>query len=125
LNIDQFFEKKLKVSDVNRKIKQSHLINKNRLLILQKREQATNQVFEEAKDQLKSLVQGDYKTLMFALVLQGLYSLMEPLVVLRVLERDAALVEELIPSLIERFIKETKKPVKIAIDKTQPLSSTM
>jgi vacuolar-type H+-ATPase subunit E/Vma4 len=95
------------------------------LEVLQKRQEATSIVFEEASKKLFDISKGaKYGELMFNLILQGLYRLMEDKVVLSVLEKDYSLVEEILPKISEKYKTETKKTVTIVIDKSQPLAST-
>ena len=47
IQIEEFFERKLKQQEIQNKIAGSHLVNKNRLKVLQRREELLNQLFSE------------------------------------------------------------------------------
>ncbi|KAJ3357572.1 V-ATPase V1 sector subunit E [Kappamyces sp. JEL0680] len=133
VNIEAFFQKKLKQSDVQRKISQSHLINKNRfailgltgarLKVLASRQQVLNDLFAEARAQLHSLTsdQAAYGALLKNLILQGLYRLMDSAVMVAAREKDYGLVEQAIKDACSEFKAELGQEVTVTIDKDHPL----
>ncbi|KAJ3304398.1 V-ATPase V1 sector subunit E [Kappamyces sp. JEL0829] len=123
VNIEAFFQKKLKQSDVQRKISQSHLINKNRLKVLASRQQVLNDLFAEARAQLHSLTsdQAAYGELLKNLILQGLYRLMDSAVMVAAREKDYGLVEQAIKDACSEFKAELGQEVTVTIDKDHPL----
>lgn len=124
VNIEAFFQKKLKQSDIQRKITQSHLINKNRLKVLATRQQVLNDLFAETKANLKSISQDSakYSNLLKNLILQGLFRLMENTVLIQAREQDYATVEAAIKEAVVIYsAKSGLAAPQVVIDKEHPL----
>lgn len=68
LLIESFFDKKVRQFEVNCKIKSSHLVNKNRLAILEERNTLLNDLIHQTKGRL-DVLQNDDK---YALLLRNL-----------------------------------------------------
>ena len=63
LQIEEFFERKLKQQEIQNKIAGSHLINKNRLKVLQRREELLNQLFSEIQVDLVAIIDRSQRTI--------------------------------------------------------------
>lgn len=123
ITIEAFFKKKLKQSDIQRKIAASHLVNKNRLKVLACRQQVLNELFEQSKGKLSSLTadQSKYTTLLENLLLQGLYRLMEDQVAVQARESDYGLLESAISAACQKYESASSRKVVVTIDKANPL----
>ncbi|CAO3595393.1 unnamed protein product [Absidia cylindrospora] len=117
LNIEAVFERKIKQAEVQKRISQSNHINKARLRTLQQREQVLDQLFEETRTRTHALSSKDssYAELLNKLVLQGAYTLMESVVVVRCRQQDADKVEEAARYAKEQFEQTLKMPLDITI----------
>jgi V-type H+-transporting ATPase subunit E len=93
------------------------------LKVLAARQQSLNELFAEARTKLSSLTAdpASYQTLLVNLVLQGLYRLMEPEVLIQAREVDFAKVEAAIGEATAQYEKATGQKVKASIDKSNPL----
>eukprot|EP00842_Homolaphlyctis_polyrhiza_P004301 jgi/Hompol1/4872/HPOL_001854-RA len=123
--IEAFFQKKLKQAEVQRKIAQSNVINKNRLRVLLARQTAVNELFAEAKSRLISISQNKeaYQELLKSLVLQSLFQLMEHKVVVQCRAVDIPLVKTAIEAAREQYTHALNMPVEITIDEANPLAA--
>ncbi|KAI9209071.1 ATPase, V1/A1 complex, subunit E [Polychytrium aggregatum] len=126
LAIEAFYQKKLKQSEVQRKIAQSNHINKNRLRVLQTRQQVLEELFKEAKSKLVSLTQDKtkYQHLLKDLILQGLYQLMDTFVVLQCRKVDVPLVKAGLEIAVAEYKKALNRPVTLTLDEANPLPET-
>ena len=86
------------------------------------RQQVLNDIFAEARSELVTLTKDGqkYQELLKNLILQGLYRLMEN-VVLRAREADYSLVQSAMLDAIVEYEKEVGSTVKIEVDKENPL----
>ncbi|CAG8599743.1 14010_t:CDS:2 [Acaulospora colombiana] len=98
---------------------QSNYINKSRLKILQARQQSLDELFNEARIQLKKVSQDTdrYRDLLKDLILQTLYQLMDEHVTVIVRKSDLQLAEAAVQAAHKNFTDTTKLPLKIEIDK--------
>ncbi|KAJ1552234.1 V-ATPase V1 sector subunit E, partial [Cladochytrium tenue] len=121
--IEAFYQKKLKQAEVARKIAQSNHINKSRLRVLQSRQQALNEVFQDARAQLVSISQDKtkYQALLTNLLLQSFYQLMEPSVSVQAKRSEADLVKAAAAAAAEKFKAKIGTPLTFALDQANPL----
>ncbi|KAL6939742.1 V-ATPase V1 sector subunit E [Hanseniaspora osmophila] len=127
--IDSSIASKLKKATLTQQITKSTIANKMRLKVLQAREQILENIFEESEEYLKTKVSSDkkkYGPILKDLILEGLYKLLEPEVVVKVKEEDVKLVESLIPDLVKEFTSATSlDSVNIEISKSDFLSKNI
>jgi V-type H+-transporting ATPase subunit E len=119
IKIIEYFDKKEKQIELQRKIQHSNLANASRLSILKARDDYVQSLKEEAKKQLAILTQdrSKYQTILANLIAQGLFLLMEKDVTIRCRRNDRDLVQQLIPEAINRYKQELKqKDIKVNID---------
>ncbi|KAI8911621.1 ATPase, V1/A1 complex, subunit E [Gorgonomyces haynaldii] len=122
VNIEAFFQKKLKQADVQRKIQHSHLINKNRLKVLQARQQILQDLFSEAKSKLVSITDGPhYGDLLTKLSLQGFYQLMEKKVSIQARPKDYPILEQSLKEAQRIYQEKLGLTIEPTIDKANPL----
>lgn len=101
----EFFEKKEKQVELQRKIQRSNMQNAGRLKCLKAREDHLRNVLDEAASNLNR-ISGDsarYPSILKGLMMQGLFQLLESQVVLRCRRKDEDLVNKLLPECIHEL----------------------
>ncbi|UJR24726.1 hypothetical protein I4U23_006100 [Adineta vaga] len=119
IKIIEYYDKKEKQIELQRKIQHSNLANASRLSILKARDDYVQTLKEEARKQLSMLTQeqSKYTTILANLIAQGLFLLMEKDVTIRCRRNDVELVQRLVPDVINRYKQELKqKDIQIKID---------
>lgn len=116
--IMEYYEKKEKQVELQRKIQSSNMLNQARLKVLKAREDNIKNVLDEARSRLSDLSgdQGRYNEILKGLILQGLCQLLEAEAVLRCREKDLALVQGMLPQCQEELQKAWGKTSKISVD---------
>jgi V-type H+-transporting ATPase subunit E len=116
--IEAFFQKKLKQAQVQRKITQSHLINKNRLSVLEARQQLLMDLFSEAKVHLTSLSANEvaYEELMTNLLVQSFFKLMETDMSIQVRSKDIAVTERALNKAVQIYKSKLNATINPVID---------
>ncbi|VDL74341.1 unnamed protein product [Nippostrongylus brasiliensis] len=115
----EFYEKKEKQVELQRKIQSSNSLNEGRLLCLKAREDHIRNVLEEARMNL-SKISGDqarYPAILKGLIMQALLQMLEKEVVLQCREKDLHLVEKLLPECLDALEKEWGEKSRVKIDK--------
>jgi len=127
LKIMEYYDRKEKQVELQRKIQQSNLHNAARLRVLKEREDHVASVLEDAKRRLAEIVKDRalYKGLVQNLMTQGLLQLLEANVILRCRQADLSLLEESLDSVAQDYKKATGKEVNLKIDKESFLSSAL
>jgi len=98
----EYFEKKEKQVELQRKIQRSNMQNTGRLKCLKAREDHLRSVLNEATNNL-SKISGDsgrYPSILKGLMMQALFQLLEKDVVLRCRHKDEELVQKLLPECL-------------------------
>ena len=119
VKINEFYDKKEKQIELQRKIQHSNLANQSRLAILKARDDYVQALKEDAKQQLAHLAQDrdKYRSILANLIAQGLFLLMEKDVTIRCRQKDSDLVQQLIPDAVNRYKQELKqKDIKVSRD---------
>uniref|UniRef100_A0A8C2SEB6 ATPase H+ transporting V1 subunit E1 n=1 Tax=Capra hircus TaxID=9925 RepID=A0A8C2SEB6_CAPHI len=95
LKIMEYYEKKEKQIEQQKKIQMSNLMNQARLKVLRARDDLITDLLNEAKQRLSKVVKDTtrYQVLLDGLVLQGLYQLLEPRMIVRCRKQDFPLVK--------------------------------
>lgn len=97
---------------------QSNYINKSRLRVLQARQQVLTDLLGEATKSLSSVsAKADYGSLVKNLILQALFTIFEPEVVVLCRKVDLALVEGVVAEAKKEFDAASKMNVRIVVDK--------
>lgn len=119
LKIEQFFQKKEKQVELQRKIQNSNLQNQSRIAILKAREDLIQQLKDESMSRLSNVSKDTtkYQNLLTNLIAQCLYRLIEKEVVLRCREVDVPLVNHAIEGAVAMYKDAIKKDVKVTISK--------
>ncbi|KAL3984964.1 V-type proton ATPase subunit E [Acanthocheilonema viteae] len=119
----EYYDKKEKQVELQRKIQSSNMLNQGRLKCLKAREDHLNKVLEEARLSL-SRISGDstkYPSILKGLILQALFQLLEREVTLRCRKKDEPLVEKLIPECLDELEQQWGERTKVKIDTTEYL----
>lgn len=120
VKIMEYYERKEKQVELQKKIQNSSLLNQARLRVLKAREDHLKDLIEDARKQLGKITSDKtkYKKILEGLIAQGLYQLLEPNVTIRCKERDVDLVRDAWPVAVEMYRNATKekKDVKITVD---------
>jgi V-type H+-transporting ATPase subunit E len=121
-SIDSSYEKKFKQASMSQQITRSTVSNKTRLRVLSARQEVLDDLFESAAEKLKgaSKDKGKYKGVLKGLILEGLYALNEPKVLVRARKADYQVVKEAIKAAEEEYKKNVGKETKVEIDEANP-----
>jgi len=124
LKIMEYYEKKEKQVELQKKIQSSNMLNQARLKVLKVREDHVRAVLEEARKRLGEVTrdQGKYSQIIESLILQGLYQLFEKDVTIRVRPQDRELVKSLFNNVQTKYKDITGKEVHLKIDDETHLS---
>ncbi|XGW30012.1 hypothetical protein V3C99_009210 [Haemonchus contortus] len=117
--IMEFYEKKEKQVELQRKIQSSNSLNEGRLLCLKAREDHIRNVLDEARMNLSKISndQARYPAILKGLIMQALLQMLEKEVLLRCRERDLNLVEKLLPECLDALEREWGEKTIVKIDK--------
>ncbi|KAK7108497.1 V-type proton ATPase subunit E 1-like [Littorina saxatilis] len=120
VKIMEFYERKEKQVELQKKIQSSNLLNQARLRVLKAREDHIKALLEEARTRLSKVAEDKqrYKQILTGLISQGLFQLLEPVVVLRCRSQDLDLVKATLTAGIEMYKKATNgtKEIKVNLD---------
>ncbi|CAK9808166.1 V-type proton ATPase subunit E [Anthophora plagiata] len=118
LKIMEYYEKKEKQVELQKKIQSSNMLNQARLKVLKVREDHVRNVLDEARKKLGEVTQdiSRYRVILKLLIVQGLCQLTEGQVILRIRQADIPLVESILESVQEAYKQLSKKDVAIKID---------
>jgi len=117
LKIMDFYEKKEKQIELQKKIQQSNLQNQSRIAILKAREDLVQQLKDDAIKSLALLANDEkkYTDLLINLIAQGLFQLIEPEVKIRCREKDVKLVTNAIQSACQLYKGRLHRDVKVVL----------
>ena len=101
LKIMEYYERKEKQVELQKKIQSSNMLNQARLKVLKHRDDHVAAVMEDAKQQLSGVTRDKkkYSEILQQLLTQGMCQLLEPSLVIRCRQVDQALVEQVIPGV--------------------------
>lgn len=125
VKIMEYYERKEKQIELQKKIQNSNMLNNSRLKTLKAREDHITALLGEAQHRLSDLTRdiGQYKKLLEGLVAQGLFQMLEDSVIVRCRQKDEKLLSEVLDSAIAQYKAATKKNVQVTIDKENHLSA--
>lgn len=109
IKIMEYYEKKEKQVELDRKIQNSHMLNQARLRILKARGEHIRNLLDDARKNLLDVSkdQAKYKDLLSKLVEQALYRIIEKEVVVRCRKEDLALVKEVLPAALKSYTEHS------------------
>jgi len=119
LKIMDFYEKKEKQVELQRRIQNSHMQNQARLKVLKAREEHIKNVLEEARHKLIEITkdQNMYQKVMQKLIAQALFQLLEKEVIIRCRQQDVRFVENCMNAAHVEYEEATKRETKMTLDK--------
>ncbi|TDZ21212.1 V-type proton ATPase subunit E [Colletotrichum sidae] len=122
-SIDTQYEKKFKQAQMSLQITRSTVTNKTRLKVLGARQELLDDIFEDARKKLSNGTKdkSKYQNVLKNLVLEGLYALAEPNVVIRARKADFDTVKKAIEEATKEYKKELGKDTSAKIDEADPL----
>jgi len=118
IKIMEYYERKEKQVELQKKIQQSSMLNAARLRVLKSREDHVGMILDEAKRRLGEITKDRnlYKRLISSLIMQGLLQLLETLVLIRCRQNDLALVEEALGAVVDEYKGKTNKEITVKVD---------
>ncbi|KAL1138779.1 hypothetical protein AAG570_008841 [Ranatra chinensis] len=118
LKIMEYYERKEKQVELQKKIQSSNMLNQARLRVLKVREDHVRNVMDEARRQLTKVTVNpvQYQQLIDRLITQAILQLLEPSVTLRTREIDQELVRDVLPAVITRYKEMTGKEISLRVD---------
>lgn len=122
--IDALYEQKLKKASLTQQIAKSTIANKTRLKVLSTREKVLDDIFDEAEKQLKEISKdkSKYKPVLTGLIEEGLLSLLEKSVTVKVRKADVDIAKEAIEEAAKNFEEKAKFPVEVSVDEENYLN---
>jgi len=118
LKIMDFYEKKEKQVELQRRIQNSHMQNQARLKALKAREEHIKNVLEEARHKLMDVTKDPnlYQNVLEKLIAQGLFQLLEPELVIRCRQQDVRLVQNVMNDAIQEYKSATGRDATLRLD---------
>lgn len=123
--IMEYYEKKEKQVELQRKIQRSNMQNQGRLKCLKAREDHLRNVLDEARANLSKISADEkrYPSILKGLIMQALLQLLEKDVVLRCRQKDEGLITKLLPECLEEQHKTWGDVSNVTIDNEHYLPS--
>jgi V-type H+-transporting ATPase subunit E len=122
--IDAAYAKKFKQATMSQQITRSTVANKTRLKVLAARQELIDDIFEKAESKLMDQAkkdQGKYGETLKNLILEGMYALDEPDVVVRARKADYDLVKTAIEGASKEFKEAMGHESNATIDEENPV----
>jgi V-type H+-transporting ATPase subunit E len=118
IKIMEYYEKKEKQVELQKKIQSSNMLNQARLKVLKVREDHVRAVLDEARRRLGEVTRdpSKYAQLLQSLVTQGLYQIMEAKTLVRGRQVDAQIIQNILPASVEQYKRETGKDIVLVLD---------
>lgn len=125
IKIMEYYEKKEKQVELQKKIQSSNMLNQARLKVLKVREDHVRGVLDEARRRLGEVTrdQSRYSLILQSLITQGLFQIMEASITIRGRQQDAQLIQNVLPAAVEQYKRETGKDVVVTLDTVNFLSA--
>lgn len=120
IKIMEYYEKKEKQVELDRKIQNSHMLNQARLRVLKARGEHIRNLLDDARKSLLEVTKDEikYKELVTRLIEQALYRIMEKEVVVKCREQDVKLVKEVIDEAVQSYRKQSGEPCNAVVNET-------
>ncbi|XP_031528463.1 V-type proton ATPase subunit E 2 [Vicugna pacos] len=125
LKIMEYYEKKEKQIEQQKKIQMSTMRNQARLKVLRAQDDLISELLNDAKLRLSRIVADPkvYQGLLDKLVLQGLLRLLEPVVIVRCRPQDLLLVKAAVQKAIPQYTAVSHKCVEVQVDQGVQLAT--
>ncbi|KXJ20994.1 V-type proton ATPase subunit E [Exaiptasia diaphana] len=124
LKIMNYYERKEKQVELQKKIQRSNLLNQSRLKLLKAQDDQVKGIQEECGEKLGTVTQdpSKYKQVLKGLISQGLFQLLESKVTIRCRQKDLDSVKSVLGDAIEDYKNSTKKSTEVTVDEQNFLS---
>jgi V-type H+-transporting ATPase subunit E len=121
----EYYEKKEKQVELQRKIQRSNMQNQGRLKCLKAREDHLRNVLDEARNNLSKISSDEkrYPSILKGLIMQALLQLLERDVILKCRQKDESLVNKLLPECLDELHKEWGNATNVVIDNEHYLAA--
>jgi V-type H+-transporting ATPase subunit E len=121
IKIEEYYKKKLKQIDLQKKIQNSNLANQSRLKTLRCQEEILRNLLDQTRARLidTSRDPSRYRSILQGLITQGLCQLLEPDVFLYCRQQDVQLVQEVLDAAVKDYEKISKKKCSAALDQSR------
>ncbi|EAA08088.2 V-type proton ATPase subunit E [Anopheles arabiensis] len=118
LKIMEYYEKKEKQVELQKKIQSSNMLNQARLKVLKVREDHVSNVLDECRRRLGEVTKDParYGEILTALITQGLLQLMEAKVLIRGRQADAQVIQNVLPAAVELYKSKCGRDVVVTLD---------
>lgn len=118
LKIMEYYERKEKQVDLQKKIQSSNMLNQARLKVLKHRDDHVASVMDDAKAMLGTITKdkSKYADILQSLLTQAMCQLLEPTLVIRCRQVDQALVEQVIPLSQAEYKTKVGKECAVRLD---------
>ncbi|XP_037551861.1 V-type proton ATPase subunit E 1 [Nematolebias whitei] len=118
LKIMEYYEKKEKQIEQQKKIQMSNLMNQARLKVLKARDDMISDMLNDARQRLANIAKDParYSALMDGLILQGFYQLLESKVTIRCRKQDVPMVQQSIQKNISIYKAAVKNSLEVRIN---------
>lgn len=121
-SIDSQYEKKFKQASMSQQITRSTMANKTRLKVLSARQQVLDGLFEKAGSQIGEISKkGEYQKILQGLLLEGMYALNEPKVLVRARKADKGVLGKAIEGARKECKEKLGRDVEVMVDEKNPL----
>jgi len=120
LKIMEYYERKEKQVELQKKIQSSNLLNQARLKVLKARDEHVANVLNDSKRQLANTTQDEkkYAKLLEGLVAQGVCQLLEPKIQVRCRQADQAIVQSVLGPAVASVKDKIKMETEVTLDTT-------
>ncbi|KAF5304429.1 hypothetical protein FQR65_LT07959 [Abscondita terminalis] len=118
LKIMEFYDKKEKQIEIQKRIQFSKMLYQNRLNVLRFQDSLVQEVLDETRQRLGDVTNDTkkYSNVLKNLILQALFQVFETPILIRVREMDEDLIEVLLPEIAKTYEDASKKGVYLKID---------
>jgi V-type H+-transporting ATPase subunit E len=127
LKIMEYYERKEKQVEMQKKIQASNMLNQARIQVLKTQEEHLAKLIEETRRRLSTVTKNEekYGKLLQLLIAQGLFQMLEPELVIRCLKDDVPLVKDALKGALEYYTKMTKRECKVKVDEENYLGNNI
>jgi len=118
LKIMEYYERKEKQVELQKKIQSSNLLNQARLRVLKARDEHVSNVLNDSKSKLGDITkdQQKYSQLLQGLIAQGVCQLLEPKISVRCRQQDQSIVQSVIASAVDSVKDKIKMDTDVTLD---------
>ncbi|CAG0920995.1 unnamed protein product [Notodromas monacha] len=124
VKIMEYFDRKEKQVEMQKKIQASNMLNQARLKVLKEQEEKLDKLIDETRRRLTTVTKSadKYAKLLQLLIAQGVFQLLEPHLVVRCRKEDLHLVRDAVKGALEHYTNITDRRCEIKIDEENFLS---